>query len=635
MPTPGPAPLDSVYRARRETYRQAHARHDRRSLALSWTRGGLGALAVLVVYAVNGAGWISPAAGWLAGGALLLGFLVVIRIHDGVEHAARVADAQVRLCDEAAARLVRRWDQMAPGPPRREGDGANPIVTDLDLLGRGSLGHLLGRTATPGGAERLRAWMDAAVGGRVGPREIVERQAAVRELAPRLDLRMGLTAEAMAGEPLADHVPSTIAAWITAPRSILGQPWLTVTGLAIPAATAAVAFGFTPADGALAFAVAIPLVAWGLRQALAAPIGRAFAAADALSGEGRRYLALIRAWEAFAPVSPRLAALRARLVEPHPASVELARLKRLIDLADLRWAHLPHFFIHSATAWDVHVAAALERWRRATGAHVADWFDALAELDALATLAGLAHDEPGWTDAELDASGDRLDAEAIAHPLLAAGVRVANDVVVGPSGTALVITGSNMSGKSTLLRAIGLNVVLAQMGGPACATRLRMPVLRLESSIRVTDSLTDGVSYFMSALLRLKGIVTAADAARAGGPVVCYLLDEVLQGTNSEERQVAVRGILTHLVSTPAIGAMTTHDLHLVHTPEFVAYARHVHFTEQVTEPGGAPSAASSVAPAATRPVLTFDYRLRPGPATSRNALALMRMIGLDTPLAP
>ncbi|MBL8139656.1 MAG: hypothetical protein JNM38_00995 [Acidobacteria bacterium] len=612
------ARLEATYRTRRDTFAGERARYARQSLALSWTRGGLFALAVIDFYAASGAGWLSSRAGWVVAGGLLVLFLFVLRRHEAVERAAQVAAAQVTLCDDAIARLGRHWDRL-PVPDRDAGSEArrDPTGADLDLEGRGSLRQLLGRTATPGGAARLSAWMAAATRGEGLATEIAERQAAVRELAPLLDLRARMLADAMVGEPLRPHAARVVDGWISAPRSVLSRPWFGAVATAIPLGTVIAAAGLVAADVALAWVTAIPLVSWGLRQALSAPIGRAFGAADVLSGEGRRYLALIRAWEDFAPASPRLVALRARLVEPRAASAELTSLKRLIDLADLRWSHLPHFLIHSVTAWDVHVAAALERWRHEAGPHVGDWFDALADLDALATLASLAHDEPGWTDALVEPGYDRLEALAIAHPLLAPGVRVANDVEVGPSGTSLVITGSNMSGKSTLLRAIGLNVVLAQLGAPVCAARLRLPRLQLETSIRISDSLTDGVSYFMSALLRLKGVVAAADASRRGeGPVVCYLLDEVLQGTNSEERQVAVRRVLVHLVSTPAIGAMTTHDLHLVHTPEFVAHARHVHFTEHVDDGGGGP-------------LLTFDYRLRPGPATSRNALALMRMIGL------
>ena len=214
-----------------------------------------------------------------------------------------------------------------------------------------------------------------------------------------------------------------------------------------------------------------------------------------------------------------------------------------------------------------------------------------------------------------------LRGRALGHPLLADDRRVANDVEVGPAGTILLITGSNMSGKSTLLRAIGLNALLAQAGAPVCAAAFEMPPADLQTSIRVQDSLELGLSYFMAALARLKQIVDAAiqdgrgqaDPDRTTGRVLLYLLDEVLQGTNSIERGIAVRAVVRHLLDAGAIGVMTTHDLALADEEPLMSAAGLAHFTEQVHPDGR----------------MTFDYRLRPGLATSTNALRLMQLIGI------
>jgi DNA mismatch repair ATPase MutS len=208
-------------------------------------------------------------------------------------------------------------------------------------------------------------------------------------------------------------------------------------------------------------------------------------------------------------------------------------------------------------------------------------------------------------------------AVTLGHPLIAEDRRVANDVDVGPPGTFLLVTGSNMSGKSTLLRAIGLNVLLAQAGGPVCASSLSLPPVSVETSMRIHDSLEEGVSYFMAALRRLREIVEAVRAAEHDGRRVLYLLDEILQGTNTAERQVATRAIIGALQAHGAIGVVTTHDLSLVDAPELSASSRPVHFSERIGDRD------DEVA-------MSFDYRLRPGLATSRNALQLMKMIGLD-----
>ena len=293
----------------------------------------------------------------------------------------------------------------------------------------------------------------------------------------------------------------------------------------------------------------------------------------------------------------------------------MRRLNRILEFAQLRSGEgILHFAVQALTLWDLHVFFALDRWRTRTGPHVREWMQALGELDALSAFAQIKADHPEWcaplivTDVE-----PMLVAEDLAHPLLRNDRRVGNEVTVGPPGTLLLITGSNMSGKSTLLRALGLNVVLAQAGAPVCATAMRLPPIDLETSIRVQDSLEEGLSYFMAALARLKGVVDRAEHP-AQGRTVMYLLDEILQGTNTVERAIAVRGVVRHLLNTGAIGAMTTHDLALAEQEPLKSAASLVHFTETVDQNG----------------TMSFDYRLRPGLATSRNALRLMNLIGIE-----
>jgi hypothetical protein len=337
-----------------------------------------------------------------------------------------------------------------------------------------------------------------------------------------------------------------------------------------------------------------------------------------LAGAGQRGLSRYAALLEHAVIVPErshlLQRLRSRLADgEHPAPACMRQLNRILGYAELRsGAGILHFLFQALTLWDFHVLFALDRWRRKVGRNVRGWMEALAELDALTSLANVASDNPSWCTPEVSASKE-IVAEALAHPLLPDDRRIANDVHLGPPGTVLLITGSNMSGKSTLLRAIGLNVVLAQAGAPVCATSFRLPPCDLEASIRVQDSLELGLSYFMAALARLKGIVDAAEHERPDRALL-YLLDEILQGTNSVERSVAVRGVVRHLLDAGAIGALTTHDLAIASQPPLDHAARLVHFTETVDEAGA----------------MSFDYRVRPGLATSRNALRLMRAIGID-----
>ena len=240
----------------------------------------------------------------------------------------------------------------------------------------------------------------------------------------------------------------------------------------------------------------------------------------------------------------------------------------------------------------------------------------MGELEALSALATLAHDHPAWCWPTVVDGPASLAAEGLGHPMLPEEVLRTSDVALDPPGRFLLVTGSNMSGKSTLLRSLGLGAVMAQAGAVVCARKLTLTPLRTFTSMRIHDSITDGVSLFMAELMRLKDLVDAADSEHDGRPLL-YLIDEVLQGTNSEERRVAARRIVRHLLQADAIGAVTTHDLSLHDDDTLDPASTKVHFREHVD--------------ASSEKVLTFDYQLRSGLATSRNALRLLKIVGLDT----
>jgi DNA mismatch repair ATPase MutS len=265
--------------------------------------------------------------------------------------------------------------------------------------------------------------------------------------------------------------------------------------------------------------------------------------------------------------------------------------------------------------WDMWCALALDAWRARAGRAAFGWFRALAELEALASIAGYAFENPDATYPEITAEAI-FDAQALAHPLIDADKRVANDVVIPGRGHALVVTGSNMSGKSTLLRAIGVNVVLANAGAPVCAKAMRVGNLRVATSMRVSDSLEEGTSRFYAELKKLKLVLDLARAA-AKTPeqgAVLFLLDEILHGTNTRERLIGARAILKELLAQGALGAVSTHDLGLGDLEnELPGRVVNVHFEEQVEND-----------------VMSFDYRLRKGIVQSSNALRLMRVVGLD-----
>jgi hypothetical protein len=574
----------------------------------------------LVTFLAGAALAATAAFGRLAGAAYLwagaaaafaaFGWLVVRHARIEERRAWHAALAEVNRLGRA--RLARDWGALPPAGPPVAAD-AHPYATDLDLGGRASLLQLLD-TGTVSGRAALVDWLLAPA----APDAIRARQRAVAALAPRVDFRQALAAHGRLAAEERAHDLGAFLEWAEAPPRPVVRPWLAWTVRLLTAATwLAIAGGLAGLlPGTLWLAPVLPSMA--LTYVYARTTEETF---DRAFGQGRvfgRYASLFALVCGLDVDAPLVMSCRRALCEPGRAADHMRRLDRLMALADIRYSPLLYFIVQTLTLWDFYVLAALERWQRTAGPHARGWFEALGAVDALGALATLSHDHPGWAMPEIvERDGPpAVRARALAHPLLPGAARVANDVEVGPPGTVLLVTGSNMSGKSTLLRAIGLNVVLAQAGGPVCAAALALPPLQVQTSMQVHDSLELGISYFMAGLARLKAVVTAARAASGERPVL-YLLDEILQGTNSAERFIAVERVIARLAGEGAIGAVTTHDLALAEAPAVAAVARLVHFRETVAEgPNGTE--------------MTFDYRLRPGLATSRNALRIMRMMGLD-----
>jgi hypothetical protein len=532
-----------------------------------------------------------------------------------LDGAYRRYDILCALSAEGLARLRRDWAAL-PLPPQIPIASSAEYADDLDLLGRASLQQLLCGVASPSGQIRLQEWLLSPA----APDVIRERQAAVAEPAPCIDFRqeLALAARQMQVTPVALE---RFLTWAGGEPWMARWPWLVVLTRLSPLLL------FILLGAELAGLIRYPfwLLFLGLnlllttvfvkdvegilervseRQAVFRPYGALFH--------------LIAAQPFAAPTLQRIQrSLAAAGAGGKSAEEWMRRLARILMFADLR---LSMFFavIQATTLWNFHSLWLLERWQRAAGRHVRGWLETLSELDALAAIATLAFEHPAWAYPQIVApSADQpsvFAARSLGHPLLPPDTCVGNNVAVGPPGSFLFVTGSNMSGKSTLLRAIGANIVLAQMGAPVCAAELRMPPIALATSIRVQDSLEQGVSYFLAELQRLKAVL--AVAGEAGERVPFFLLDEILHGTNTSERQVAARSILRRLLALGATGAVSTHDLTLADTPDLEARRTAVYFTEQFTR---GPDGAS----------MRFDYILRSGVAPSTNALKLMEIVGL------
>ena len=599
-----------------EVYRERYARFAGERDAVARRMGHLANVRLLAFLAALGcvvaAVWLRTA--WLAAVALvfLVGFVLLVREYNRLGRDRRRADLLREINEEAGDRLRRDWDAL-PLRHALRADADHPYARDLDVYGRASLLQLVETIGTRMGEETLAHWLSAPA----PPEEVLRRQEAVAELAPLIDLRDELTLGGrLLGEPKPD--PEPFLAWAEGGRWLERHARL----LWLSRLSPAVLWPLLLLDLSGVWDNRLWLIPFFLNLALSSTFGRsAYAILDRVYGrEGPflQYASLLRLLRGASFRAPALRRLQEELGGGSgPADERMRSLHR-----GTSWIVPPssvlYVFAQGLAMWDFHVLAALERWQAQSGDRARGWLNALGQAEALAALAVLRHDQPDWAFPALDPAADRLEAKGLGHPLLPGDVRVTNDVEVGPAGSFLLVTGSNMSGKSTLLRAIGTNAVLAGAGGPVCAESMRLPPVRLWTSMRVEDSLERGQSYFFAEILRLKAVVDAArqDSARDGTRLL-YLLDEILQGTNTFERQVAARRVIGYLVERGAIGAVSTHDLTLADTPEMRAAARMIHFAETIErgEHG---------------PVMRFDYSARSGIATSSNALRLMEIVGLD-----
>jgi len=572
---------------------------ERRADRLSAGRGILfaGTLGFLV------AAWTGPLP-WAVALAPGVGFLVLVVLHlrtlDARGRARRRGDYHHR----ALERMAGRWPGVGPdGAAWRE--SGHPYQTDLDLLGPGSLFQLLCAARTRDGQARLADWLSVPADRAT----LLDRQAAVAELAPDPDLRERM---ALAGdEARMDVDPAEVGDWARRRTRGALRPWSVVAALASAGLLVALAGwllrGWSPWGVVAGMAVAY-LVHLGVARRHGATLEGVQAPAVELSVLAR----LLAEAESLAPRHPSLQQLHARLTRGGaPPSRRIRGLRRRLEALD--WDRNMLFApLAAVLLWRAQSTLALEAWRRDHAAEAVDWLEALGDLEALQSLARHAFEHPEDAVPILEEGAPRLDAVRLGHPLLPREEVVRNDVRLGDDLRLLVVSGSNMSGKSTLLRAVGSNVVLALAGGVVRAGSLRLTPLAVAASIRAEDSLLAGSSRFRAELDRMRVVL-----ALTRGPLpVLFLLDEIFHGTHSHDRRRGAQGFLTRLLDRGALGLVTTHDLALTHLEGRLAeVGRNVHFQDDVVEGE-----------------MVFDYRMREGVVEKSNALALMAAEGLIGP---
>ena len=528
-------------------------------------------------------------------------FAIVAIYHSRILRKQELAKRAVDFYSNGLARIEGRWNDLGSTGDRFN-DPHHVYAADLDLFGEGGLFQLLSTARTGMGEDTLANWL--LVPSSV--EQVRERHAGITELRDQLDLREDL---AVLGEDAKVGAKAqALAQWAVAPNR-MGPLWIRwlAFGLAALCVFSILVWKFW---GVLAPVILVLIAEAILKYRSRNVLGEIQHGAEHALNDLDLLSAVLARIESHKFQSPRLVAVQQQLSSGHVLSSRaIGKLRFIVDF--ILSQHNPVFQVLDVPLMvSVQLAYAVENWRKTYGHDLPSWLKAVGEIEALLSLASYSFEHPSDPFPELVEGEASFEADELGHPLLPSVGCTRNSVSLCGTTRVLLVSGSNMSGKSTLLRAIGLNTVLAMAGAPVRAAHLRITPLRIGASIRINDSLQEGSSRFYAEITRLKQIFDLA----GGQPTLLFLFDELLQGTNSKDRRIGAEGILRALLQRRAIGLISTHDLALTEIgAPLDRHLKNVHFQDEL-ENGR----------------MKFDYKLRDGLVTKSNGLELMRSIGLD-----
>jgi hypothetical protein len=587
-----------------ELYRDRLRAREQSVAALEQSLGRLGTLRVVTFVASIGiAWWLLNASSFSPWWMLvpIVAFTVAVTLHGVNKRHLVMTHRAAAFYRSGIARLEDRWEGTGQRGERFD-EPHHVYASDLDLFGRGSLFELLFTGRTRMGEECLARWL-------LSPAEVAtirERQAAVVELRERIDLREDIAilgADAQVGVQ-----PSALVAWAEAPNR-LTQRWLVLASYVMPAL--AVAGVVVWSEWGLISPFVVVLVAeFGVLKLIKNDLEETIRTTEQAFEDIRLLAGLLERIEREQLQSHRMVALQRSLTShERRASATMAQLATVVQWMESRRNPLLQF-LALPLLYPIHVARAAERWRQQHGRVVRAWLDALGEIEALLSLAAYSVEHPTDPFPQFFEGPAMMRGEHLGHPLIPAGRCVRNDVSIAGSTRVLLISGSNMSGKSTLLRTIGINTVLAMAGAPVRAGSFELTPLHIGASIRINDSLHEGSSRFYAEITRLRQLLDLAERT----PPLLFLLDELMQGTNSKDRRVGAQGVLRAFLDRGSIGLISTHDLALTDIDAAgQGRLRNMHFQDEIIDG-----------------TMKFDFTLRDGVVTKSNGVELMRSIGLD-----
>ncbi len=581
---------------------------ERRSNRYSWVRLSViiaGVLISAIVFFMGFPQWF-----WVPLAITILIFLSVVYFHRQIERSLVQHKIWLGIKKSQIARMDLDWD----GIPDASFEPEAALELDLDLTGPYSLHRLIDTAGSPGGSACLQEWLAA---NKTDPAETIRRQKLVRELTPLSLFRdklilNGTYARRSSGgwqtEQLLDWLKQT-----PLPSSL--RLWLLLLGI-----LAALNISFF----LLAAADLIPPV-WQVTLAIYAllflirsrELGEPFRESTRIRDALEQLGAVFRQLEHFNYArTPHLKALCGPFLDQKQRpSNHLKRINRIVNATGVRGNPFVWLLLNIVVPWDYFFALQLDKHKASIAGRLPVWLDLWFELEALGSLANLAYLNPQYTFPEIkqedgQENGPVLQAVALGHPLISDAARVCNDFSVDKFGEIELFTGSNMSGKSTFLRTVGINLVLAFAGGPVNAHLFRTTPFRLFTCIRITDSIATGVSYFYAEVKCLKGLLE--ELAKEESQPLFYFIDEIFRGTNNRERLIGSRAYIQAVAGQSGVGLIATHDLELVQLADEIPTIRNFHFTDKVSDGR-----------------MAFDYTLQTGPSPTTNAVEIMRMEGL------
>lgn len=553
-------------------------------------------------------------AAWLISAVAFSGFMVIVLLHRRIIERANRLETFHQMLTTHIARLQLNWDIIpAPGPvtvPRQ-----HPFAADLDITGSRSLHQLLDTCVSLGGSQRLAAWLLQTV---PDSQRITDRQALVRELLdrPAFCTRLELDGQTNTPNPNQRWDASALLHWLERqPLNSSHRPVLIILGLLALANITLFLFnalGQIPPLWIGTMVVYFALQSMKFRES-SEVFGEAYHLARQL-GQLRVILSDLENYP-YAPGS-RLAQLCIPFWQgPVRPSAALRKIGWIVSAASLRGNPFLSLALNTLVPWDLFFAYLLEGYKRELRGLLPNWLDAWYELEALVALVNFTRLNPENSFPEILEQGSNpvLRGNAIGHPLITDSARVTNDFTLQQLGEVIIITGSNMSGKSTFLRTLGINLVLAYAGSTVAARSLQTLPFRMFTSMNVSDSLSDGISFFYAEVSRLKNLLDQLETGHA--LPLFFLIDEIFRGTNNRERQIGSRAYTHALAGKNGVGLISTHDLELAHLAESIPAVRNYHFREDIHDGK-----------------MVFDYQIRPGASPTTNALRIMELAGLPIP---